>query len=153
MRIYSEVQVGVVNGCFVSFCVMTDFMFVACEISYWWFAEMLARKKNREIANLSLHQVCPAHYKLRIPELTVRPWAMILCNKVSTLSKIPSSWPGFFYFNKYIMVCSEMPFSKNSYRIETSQVIYFLARFCKMFSFYSNEHDVWFSNRRYRQLC
>ena len=110
-------------------------------------------KKNREIANLSLHQVCPAHYKLRIPELTVRPWAMILCNKVSTLSKIPSSWPGFFYFNKYIMVYSEMPFSKNSYRIETSQLIYFLARFCEMFSFYSNEHDVWFSNRRYRQLC
>ena len=110
-------------------------------------------KKNREITNLSLHQVCPAHYKLWIPELTVWPWTMILCNKVSTLSKVPSSWPGFFYFNKYIMVYSEMPFSKNSYRIETSQVIYFLARFCKMFSFYSNEHDVWFSNRRYRQLC
>ena len=110
-------------------------------------------KKYREIANLSLHQVCPAHYKLWIPELTVWPWTMILCNKVSTLSKVPSSWPGFFYFNKYIMVYSEMPFSKNSYRIETSQLIYFLARFCEMFSFYSNEHDVWFSNRRYRQLC
>ena len=110
-------------------------------------------KKNREIANLSLPQVCPAHYKLWIPELTVWPWTMILCNKVSTLSKVPSSWPGFFYFNKYIMVYSEMPFSKNSYRIETSQLIYFLARFCEMFSFYSNEHDVWFSNRRYRQLC
>ena len=110
-------------------------------------------KKNREITNLSLHQVCPAHYKLWIPELTVWSWTMILCNKVSTLSKVPSSWPGFFYFNKYIMVYSEMPFSKNSYRIETSQLIYFLARFCEMFSFYSNEHDVWFSNRRYRQLC
>ena len=110
-------------------------------------------KKNREITNLSLHQVCPAHYKLWIPELTVWPWTMILCNKVSTLSKVPSSWPGFFYFNKYIMVYSEMPFSKNSYRIETSQLIYFLARFCEMFSFYSNEHDIWFSNRRYRQLC